>query len=187
MKKILVLHWWEWNSKENWFPWLQKELEEKFEIIIPDLSKTNYPVIAEQLENLKDIKLNSWDYIIWHSLWAKLAIQFLEEQKIKDINVILVAPTYPNFTDEYWAEKLQDAYEYLYNYNNEEINFRKINLLNNKYTVITSDNDPFINSYSVKEYYSKLKNTNFIEFKWKWHFNEAMWITQFPEILEFIK
>jgi len=50
-------------------------------------------------------------------------------------------------------------------YYNTELNFEKINKLNNEFIVFLSDNDPYINMQNAKKYYNKLENVKFIEFK----------------------
>lgn len=50
-------------------------------------------------------------------------------------------------------------------------------------TVYLSDNDPYINLTSAKEYYSDLSHVMFREFSGRGHFNEASGTKEFPELL----
>lgn len=188
MKQALILHGWEWTPDNHCFPWLKQELEKKdFRVIIPSLANTNYPVLADHLEDLENISLNKGDIIIGHSLGCSLAINYIEKKEPKNINVILVAPTYPNMTDELWEKVFRDAYEDIFNYTNEELNFRKIDLLNNKYTIFLSDNDKYINEFSAKEFYSQLKNVQYVELHNKGHFDSWECTAEFPEILDHVQ
>jgi len=54
VRKILVLHWWEADSKSNWFPWLKTTLEkEKIEVIIPNLPEAHAPILNDWLNTAK--------------------------------------------------------------------------------------------------------------------------------------
>jgi predicted alpha/beta hydrolase family esterase len=184
MKKVLILHGREGTPKSNWLPRLSKELEKKWlETIIPKLTNTNYPVYEKQYNDIKNIKLKSWDLIVWHSLGCKLAINFIEKNNISWIDVILVAPVYNNLVNELWKELFWDAFSNLEFYVNIENNFKNINKLNNNYTIFLSDNDKYINKLSAKKYYWSLKNIKFIELKNKWHFMDL----KLQEILKYIK
>jgi len=190
MKKALLLHWWGSNSDDNWLPWLQKELNSRFfDVYTPNLPNTEKPILKEQEEyiNIYSSDFNKWWYIIWHSLWCQLALNFIEENNIKNSIIILVAPTYPWLVLELWKKVLGDSYETIEKYYNTKINFEKVNKLNNKVIVFLSDNDPYINMKNAKKYYSKLKNIEFKEFKGKWHFNKNAWVLKLEEILNYIK
>lgn len=64
---------------------------------------------------------------------------------------------------------------------------KKINKLNNKIVIFLSDNDEYINQNKAKKYYQVLENTEFIDFKGKWHFNGWSWVLELKEILEYLK
>jgi len=190
MDKVLILHWWGWKSNWIWFPWLEKELNSKlFDVYIPNLPHSDNPILEEQLEyiSLYSSDFKDWWYLIGHSLWCHLAMNFIQENNIKNSVIILVAPTYNQVNTNSDRELFWESYEYLEKYCNSKIDFEKINKLNNSYYVFLSDNDPFINMENAKKYYSKFKNIRFIDFKNKGHFNTASWTLELPEILEFIK
>ena len=190
MDIALLLHGWEWNSYNNWFPWLQNELNKKmFDVYTPNLPNTFNPILWEQNDyiNVYSSDFKNWWYIIAHSLWCQLAIKFIEENNIRNSIVILVAPTYPWLSWELGKEVFWDSYVNIKKYYNTENNFKKINKLNNKFYIFLSDNDCYINTLSAKKYYSKLENVKFVECKNKWHFSENEWIIELPEILECIK
>ena len=153
MKTTLALHWWGWNSQENWLSWLKKEIEFKAEnLFIPNLPNTDNPVLEEQLEY---INIYAWDFSKWwniigHSLGCQLAMKFVEENNISNSKIILVAPTYPNLAEELWTKILWDSFETIKKYYDTEFNFEKINKLNNEIIVFLSDNDPYINKQNAK-------------------------------------
>ena len=188
-KTTLILHWWWGHSKENWLPWLEKELKAKsFETIIPDLPNTENPVLEEQLEYVNNLLLNKWElnFVVWHSLGCQLAMKFVEENNISNSKIILVAPTYPNLAEEL-VEILWESYDVLKKYYDTKLDFEKLNKLNNEFIVFLSDNDPYINMEKAKTYYSKLENIKFIEFSKKGHFNKSAWFLELKEILDYLK
>lgn len=190
MNTALLLHGWGWNPTHNWSPWLQKELNIKmFDVYAPNLPNTSNPVLDEQLEyiSIYSSDFKDWGCIIAHSLWCQLAMKFIEENNIKNSIIILVAPSYPLLASELGKEFLWGSYENMEKYYNTQINFKKINKLNNKYYIFLSDNDRYINMENAKKYYSWIKDIKFVEFKNKWHFNNSAWVFELPEILEYIK
>jgi len=188
MKKYLILNWWGWSSKDGWKSWLKIELESKaYEVFLPNLPNSNNPILEEQLDY---INVYAWDFdedwnIVGHSLWCQLALKFIEENKISNNNIILVAPSYPWLAMELEEEKFWDKFFTLEKYYNTELNFEKINKLNNNYTIFLSHDDPYINFDNAKKYYSQLKKVNFVEFKNKWHFNRTAWVNELKEILDY--
>lgn len=189
MDTALLLHGRGWNSDENWFPWLQKELNKRFlDIYTPNLPNTNNPILEEQIDyiNVYASDFKDWWYIIAHSLWCQLTMKFIEENNIKNSIIIFVAPSYPWLAKKLGKKILWNNYEILDKYFDIEIDFKKINTLNNKYYIFLSDNDPFINMENAKLYYKKLNNVEFKEFKNKWHFNQWAWILELKEIMELI-
>jgi hypothetical protein len=187
VRKILVLHWWEADSKSNWFPWLKTTLEkEKIEVIIPNLPEAHAPILNDWLNTAKTKawKLSIWDTIIWHSMWAKALMHFIQNNNISWINCILVWPTYETIEDEVDLEDPIEIKKKLRDFHETKLDFQKINSLNNQYIVYLSYNDPFINPNSAKKYYSQLNNIKFIDFHNAWHFCTRDWFEQLPEILK---
>ncbi|MFK7779783.1 MAG: alpha/beta fold hydrolase [Candidatus Gracilibacteria bacterium] len=189
MNKALLLHGWGGNSNENWLPWLQNELNKKlFDVYNPNLPNTDNPVLDEQNETIRvySSKFKDGGYIIGHSLGCQLAVKYIEENKIKNSVIILVAPTYPGLAKELGKDVLDDSYESIEKYYNTNIDFESINKLKNKYYVFVSDNDPYINMENAKKYYSQLNNVNFLDFHNKGHFNKDAGVLEIKEIFNYI-
>lgn len=188
MNTALLLHGWEWNSEMSWFPWLKSQLEAKFlDVYVPNLPNTKAPILSEQGEYISVYASDFSDggYIVWHSLWCQLALKFIEENSISNSVIILVAPSYPDVTDNFDSSILEQVSESLNDYFHTKADFGKLNKLNNKFVVLLSDDDPYIDLKSAEGYYSNLKNVEFLKFKNKWHFNTVSWITEIREILDF--
>jgi len=189
MDKALLLHWWWWNSSGNWFPYLQGELNKRlFDVYTPNLPHTDTPILEEQLEyiDIYNSDFKDWWFIVWHSLWCQLSLKFVEENNIRNSIIILVAPSYPWLALELGNAILWNTYNIIERYYNTNINFNKLNKLNNKYYIFLSDDDPYINMENAKKYYSNLSGVKFTDFKNMWHFNKIAWVTELKEILEYI-
>ena len=187
MKKALILHWWEWTSESHWFLWLAKQLElQWYETIVPDLPGTEFPVLEEQVDFLDQFSLGQGDLIVGHSLGCQVWLKYIEEQKLNNIKVIFVAPSYNYLADELGDDRLGDAFVCMSNAFNTENNFRQINKLWNSYVVMLSDDDPYINSFNAKQFYGQLDKNSFVDFSKKWHFGVDSWVIEFPELLQYL-
>lgn len=185
MQKYLLLHWRGWDENQNWFPWLKKELSDKWiETIVPNLPNTTIPEYEEQFKYIKKYKdeLKEWDVIIWHSLGCKLAMHFIEEYKLKWLKVILVAPVYPWIAEDLWKNVFWEAYDGISKYFNKDVKFEK---LWNRYIIFLSNNDFYIDKNKAKKYLDNLENVEFVEFNNMWHFNEWAWVYELKELLEY--
>jgi predicted alpha/beta hydrolase family esterase len=187
MKKAILLHGWGWNSENNWFPWAQEELKNRwFEVFAPNLPNSYQPILSEQLESisetLKDFK--HWDIIIGHSLWCQLALHAIHSLDMSGVKAIFVGPSYPGTTEEIWRDLVWDSYEKLVNYNNETLEFQDFW---NEYIICLSQNDEYINLEHAEEYYCLLEDVELLEFKDKGHFNNAAKVFELPEILEYFE
>jgi len=195
MKKALILHWWEGTSKSHWLPWLWEELKSQgYEVIIPDLPNTEYPVVEDQVDFLKKLSLWKREYpkgeglelIVAHSLGCQVWLKYIEEEKLNWLTVLFIAPSYNYLADELWDDRLDDAFFTMSNAFNVDYNFRHLNKLLNRFTVMLSDDDPYINSFNAKQFYGQLDKIQFVDIQWKWHFNTVAWISQLPEAIEYL-
>ena len=80
MKKAVILHAMEQNSKGHWYPWLKKELESTgYEVWVPDLPNANHPNTEEMTEFLV---ASGWDFkdnlVIGHSSGAVEVLYLLQ-------------------------------------------------------------------------------------------------------------
>ena len=84
MKNIFIIHGTEGHPKENWFPWLKHELEEKgYNVLVPQFpSPPIIPAkIAEWFDVLKDYEqyINEDTILIGHSLGGIFTLRVLEK------------------------------------------------------------------------------------------------------------
>ena len=192
MKKALLLHGWEGTSQSHWFPWLKSELEKKwYKVVVPNLPDTDTPIVENQVDFLKNLSelQGFWkgDVLIAHSLGSQVWLQYIQDNNITEIDVIFVAPSYNNLADELWEDRLDSSFFTMSNAFNVQSDFRLLKKQKNNYTVLLSDNDPYINSFSAREYYGQLDNIIFVEMEWKGHFSSDIWLLEFSELLEYVK
>ncbi|MCH2188247.1 alpha/beta fold hydrolase [Candidatus Gracilibacteria bacterium] len=186
MKKALILHGWDGDSQNNWFPWLKEELKNRgYETIIPDLPSSSLPKLSEQLGAIEKYasELHEGDVIVGHSLGCQLATQFIEKHALKNLTVLLVAPTYSGLGEELGRETFGDAYETISQYYDTPNTFED---LQNTHVVFLSENDPYINLQNAEEYYCQFSDMEFVEFSNKGHFNSTAGVFELPELLEYV-
>ena len=81
MKRAFLIHGWEGNPGNNWFPWLKKSLEENgFQVVAPEMPGTDTPVKAIWLKTLQDLISNpdKDTYLIGHSMGCQAIQRYLE-------------------------------------------------------------------------------------------------------------
>src|SRR3990167_5523753 len=96
MKRVFIIHGWGSNPKDDWFPWIKKELESKgFKVEIPVMPNTDEPKVNEWVGFLKKIVKNpdKDTYFIGHSIGCQTILRYLEnlDKKIKIGGCIFVA------------------------------------------------------------------------------------------------
>src|SRR3989338_3050206 len=83
MKRIFIIHGWDFNPKMNWYPWLKKKLEkEGFKVIVPEMPNTSKPKINEWVSHLKKVigKLDENTYFVGHSMGNQTIMRYLEKE-----------------------------------------------------------------------------------------------------------
>lgn len=86
MKRVFIIHGWDFNPKMNWYPWLKKELEKKgYSVTVPAMPKTSEPEISAWVSNLKKVvgKLDEETYLVGHSIGCQAILRFLERENYK--------------------------------------------------------------------------------------------------------
>jgi predicted alpha/beta hydrolase family esterase len=94
MRNIFIIHGTAGHPKENWFPWLKKELETLgCRVIIPQFPTPQNQTPEQWFEVFKryEKELNSDTIIIGHSLGGAFALRILEKYDRKIKALMLVA------------------------------------------------------------------------------------------------
>lgn len=177
MKKAIILEGWFNTAKDNWYPWLKKELETRgYEVWIPELPTidTKLPSLTKMLQFIDhNFTIDKNTTIIGHSLGAVLALRLAEKYKYK--KAFLVAGwDFDDLTPEhklFWPNK---------------IGHDKIRKNVKEIYIISSDNDPYTTAITAEGMSERLGGI-FILVKNAVHFSEKQGgITKIPQILKYI-
>ena len=183
VKRMFIVHGWDFNPKMNWYPWLKKELEKAgFKVFIPEMPNASEPDIGDWVSHLKDMvgKLDENTYFVGHSIGCQTIMRFLEKEKYngKIGRIIFVAGWFKlgNLEDE---EVKKIAKPWI----NKPINFNKVREKIRHLTVFLSSNEPYNYAEENKETFENKLNAKVIILKNKGHFTEDDGIKEIPEVL----
>lgn len=174
MKKVFLIHGWGGNPKNDWFPWIKKELKLKgFKVEIPAMPNTNEPKIKEWIGHLKKIVKNpdKDTYFIGHSIGCQTILRYLEslDKNIKIGGCIFIAPWFnliPKIIEEEGGTEIARSWI------ETPMDFKKIILHTTKFLAIFSDNDYFVPLTDAKLFKERIKAKVIIEHN-KGHFNKS--------------
>jgi len=183
MKRIFIIHGWEGFPEEGWFPWLKKELENKgYEVQVPSMPNTEEPEMKAWISHLKQIvgTVDEETFFVGHSIGCQTILRYLQEQDSESGGVILVAGWVhlKGLEDEESEEIAKPWLE-------TPLEWDKIKNKSKSFTVIFSDNDPFVPQEDSKIFEEKLNAKIITEHK-KGHFSGEDNIKQLPVVLDLL-
>lgn len=178
-KNALILHGIHSTSKDNWFPWLKRELESLgWSVMSPDLPDSKHPARKEWLSVLrnltKDIDFSTLT-IFAHSLGVPAALDLIETEGKKIDSLVSVA----GFAVPYGFEPNE------YFMKERVIDLAKIKKLISKPFVIYSDDDPYVTQGALAALAEGLVVRPVVVSGGK-HFNSKAGYDKFPLLLELI-
>jgi uncharacterized protein len=104
MKKAILVHGWDGNPNNCWFPWLREELLKLgYEVTIPCMPHPEKPTIKDWVAQLASAAdgINKESILIGHSIGCQTILRFLEQSNKKIKATFLVAPFFElDLTDE---------------------------------------------------------------------------------------
>ena len=165
MKRIFIIHGWDGHPEEGWFPWLKEELEKKsFEVIVPEMPNSEEPEIKSWVTHLSEQvgQADENTFFVGHSIGCQTILRYLEtlNQEIKVGGAIFVAGwlnLLPAAVEEEGAEEIAKPWL------ETVIDWDKIKLHSDKFTVILSDDDPFVPISDAEIFKEKLNAKVIIE------------------------
>jgi len=174
MKKVLILHGWFATPKNDWYPWVKKQLELKgYDVFTPQLADKDKPTFGRWKQcALRSSFLDKDTIVIGHSLGAILGLKLAEEYRF--LKLITVSGW------DFWdlTPEHKTFFKTL-------INHKKIMKNVSKRVVIHSDNDPFVTA-TIAEEFSKRLRAKFVLIPGKGHFIEKNGVVRFPELLKYV-
>ncbi len=184
MKRVFIIHGWDGNPNEGWFPWMKAELEKRgFSVMIPLMPdaatpklETWIPFIAGQVG-----KVDEQTYFIGHSIGCQAIIRYLSTLPVetKIGGAVFVAGWYDvrNLETEEekqiagpWVETPRD-----------DVKIKKI--LNGQAAAIFSDDDKWVDLKNIDHWKEKAGVQNTILMSGKGHFNDESGTKELPEAL----
>ena len=182
MKKAILVHGWEGNPNNCWFPWLKKELTNNgFEVIIPKMPNSDEPKINLWVSELKEVAgfPNEKTYFVGHSIGCQAIMRYLETlpEKTKIGGIVFVAGFF-NLPFLETEEEKEIAKPWL----EIPIDANKIKMLTRNIVAIFSDDDPDVPVTDSKLFKEKLNAKIIIEHN-KGHFSDDAGVKEIPVVL----
>ena len=177
MPKAFLFHGTGGHSKENWLPWMKKELEDRgYETVIPDFPDADsphpdkwYPIIDALVPEVESDSI-----LIGHSLGGAVALRFLERIHVTLNVAAIVSPTLGIMPIKY----IEGDHPFL----EGGFNWNTIRRRAEHFVVFHSDNDPYVCMANGAKAAEKLGvELSFVANAG--HFNAAAGYTEFPELL----
>ncbi len=180
-----MIHGWEGNPENNWFPWLKSNLESRgFEVMVPEMPGTDMPVKAIWLKTMQELVKNPDEntYLVGHSMGCQAIQRYLEnlEGDIKIGGAILVAGW---INDPMWDDRTEEEAKVVHDWFDVPKDYEKIKKHCNKFISIFSSDDPFILKTNWEES-EKILGAKVIIIENKSHFDDDAGIKELPEALE---
>ncbi len=157
MKRVFIIHGWNGNPDEGWFPWLKSELEKNgFNVFTPAMPEPARPRIDEWVNKIKEEVGDSSEetYFVGHSIGSQAILRYLETLNAWDKfgGVVLVAPWINLKTGAEDEDDKEIARPWL----ETPINWGRAKDRAGKFVAIFSENDPLVSLDDAKIFENKL-------------------------------
>jgi len=180
MKRVFIVHGWEFSPSDNWYPWLTKELERKgFSVQVPAMPDTKKPTIKKWVAALRNAVgvLDKNTFFVGHSIGCQTILRFLADTTGTAGGAVLVAP---------WTTLTPDA---LPTPAYERIAMQWLTTLlpslktaKTPVIAIFSDNDPYVPSDNIATF--RKLGAKIVLDNGKGHFTADEGVTRLPSALE---
>ena len=182
MKKVYLVHGWEGNPENSFFPWLKRELEAKgYEVTALSMPDPDNPRMEAWVPHLiESVGTPDEDTIIvGHSMGGATALRFLESipEGTKIDKAILVAPAVDIING-----LTEEEAEFISPWLTKPFNDEKIAQGANKIIGVFSDNDPYI-PVSSAEYIKEHFGASTVIDQNMGHYDEENNITEASSVL----
>ena len=179
MKRAVLIHGWDGRPHNHWFPWLQKELENRgFQVIAPLMPNPPFPTRNEWVAKLVEVigSPDSNTYIVGHSLGCIATVRYIETLSVNSKlgGCVFVGGFSGNISFPQLATFYEDA---------GVIDFDAIRAICPKFSAIFSEDDDVVPLEKASEFARKLK-ANIVVEKDKGHFTKSDGVTELPAALE---
>jgi len=181
MTNVFIFHGFEANPDANWFPWLKEELEKKgYTVFVPEMPNSGSPKLdawMKHMEQYKD-KIDENTIFVGHSLGSPFILHILER---------LDHPIKAAFLVSAFVGELGPVFDpFIGDISMRKFNWEKIRKNCSKFTIINSDNDPYIPLEKAKELHEKLPDSDLKIFPARGHLNLGTGFFTFEELRDAI-
>lgn len=184
MNKIYMIHCWDGTKEDGWYPWIDKELTNKNNIVYRfNMPNTDTPKIEEWVSYL-DSQVDSLDentYFIGHSIGCQTIMRYLQTKDVCKIGGILFVAPWLDLLD--YAIEDSESYDTAKPWLTETIDYEKVKKFTNNIRCIFSDDDYFV-SLNQKDKFEKLLSANTIVVSGKGHISQDDNVYELKEILD---
>ncbi|MEK6849677.1 MAG: alpha/beta fold hydrolase [Nanoarchaeota archaeon] len=183
MKRVFIVHGWEFSPNMNWYPWLKKELTPKgFSVHTPEMPDTTAPRIDAWVKTLaKAVGTPTKNtYFVGHSIGCQAILRYLAKTKKEIGGIVLVAPwltlTPEAMPDETYRATAKPWLE-------TPIDYAAVLQTTANITAIFSDDDPYVSPDNIT-FFKRHLNAAIIMDKGKGHFSAEEKVTRLPSALK---
>lgn len=179
MPRVFLVHGWEGNPKNHWFPWLERELRARyFEVYAPSMPKPGEPRLEVWVSHLADWvgKPQEDTFFVGHSLGCITVVRYLLKQppERKVGGCVFVA----GFTSSLGFNEISD-------FETEPHEVERARNRMNRVVCIISDMDPVVPLERATEF-AKLLDAKIIIHPGKGHFTKDEGVIALPSAFKSI-
>jgi predicted alpha/beta hydrolase family esterase len=181
MSTVFIIHGIGGNPKENWFPWMKKEIEsEGHRVIVPDFPNSDEPRLDEWMEHMKKYEdsIDEETIFIGHSLGGMFILRLLEHMK-KPIKAVFLVAGVTGPTDGLNLAPLMTTFT------TPPLEYELIKKNGGTIQMLHADNDPYISLKNAETLARKLGAIVDV-IKDGGHLNASAGYTTFPLLRESI-
>lgn len=181
-KRVFIIHGWDGNPEEGWFPWLKQELEQNyFSVTVPAMPDAAEPNIEAWISHISRIVGNADEntFFVGHSIGCQAILRYLENLPAytKIGGAVFVAGFFA-LTNVDSSEEKEITKPWL----ETPSDFGKIKQHTEKFIAIFSDNDPYIPLDNKDVFADKLGAKIIVEHDKK-HFSGSTGTIELPSAL----
>jgi predicted alpha/beta hydrolase family esterase len=178
---VFIIHGAYGHPKENWFPWLQAELEKKgHKVFVPKFPTPDGQFLENWLMIFHDYRqhIDENTIFVGHSLGPAFLLSVLETLK-KPVRASFFIAGFISCLNNPEFDRINRSFF------GKQFNWRKIRQNCKEFYVYASDNDPYVPFKKTKQLARKLgKNTRMFRFRKAGHFNKAAGYKKFERLLK---
>ncbi len=181
-RTVFIIHGTMGNPKENWFPWLSKELEKLgCKVFVPKFPTPDNQNLKSWIGTFKkyETEINETTIFIGHSLGSAFILNLLERIN----NPIKAAFLISGFIGLLAKKEFDELNK---TFTDKDFNWKNIKMNCKKFYVINSDNDPYVPLKKGREL-TKSLDTELIIIKNAGHINKESGYEKFDFLLNKIK